>query len=761
MNLYYRKILDSFPRVTIKSIIFFLGFLLVIYPFLFNFFILRENNFLLDSVLLLNLPKYFLDLFNNGSIFFVGTYSTQQIIFFPIFIILLALQSIFSPFVSFFIFILVLYFLSYRSFLHFLLLFKKVEPSTLDYAITCFLGVLFYSSLSFFFYIQNGLTSYLPYLLLPLILNYSFKYLFEQNKKYLFYLLLSSFFLGSVNLTFIIIIICSLNIFYALSYKFSRLKISDFVKRVITLNLFLAPMLSFALGPFLINFLGGGNISSKLIQISEHFYSKNTNYINIITGRTDWAFFDGWKNIPYYSFASFYQNHYILALSFIPLILAVISLFNRRVRSEFGVLFYGLWIWLLFIFQMMLGLHNPVYSYLYNHIAEFQIFRNITKFAPLFYLVILMIIYLYVRAQKNQLVKKIILLFLVLAAFYNLPYWTNPKVFFKDRGIISIPQYWRDASFYINNNLNFSDKILVLPATYILDDYSWGEKNYGIRGSLFDVLTDVRTYRLSPVQIGDVNFQDDARQVFVDDTSYVRGQRIDFAQLSRLVSRYNFNFIAVTNDLLSVDYQTEQDTIDWLQASGYVKIKNFGQIDLYENAKLFKSILEGDDLSYIKKSNFAYDIVLKNINSARVIRFRESFHSGWEMSIRKNARLIDCRDWQQYPGTTIKECIKESVAKFDILNQQFFTKNIELANNKDPEEISNNWLINPEYLKNSLDKSYYTENADGSINIGLTLYFKPQLYFYFNLIVVGTMVLGCLGYLGWGSVRRWKRKDKQ
>jgi hypothetical protein len=49
-------------------------------------------------------------------------------------------------------------------------------------------------------------------------------------------------------------------------------------------------------------------------------------------------------------------------------------------------------------------------------------------------------------------------------------------------------------------------------------------------------------------------------------------------------------------------------------------------------------------------------------------------------------------------------------------------------------------------------------NPNGSYNIRLTLYFKPQSYFYLGLIVSGVTLAGCLGYLGWIGVRNFRIK---
>ena len=71
------------------------------------------------------------------------------------------------------------------------------------------------------------------------------------------------------------------------------------------------------------------------------------------------------------------------------------------------------------------------------------------------------------------------------------------------------------------------------------------------------------------------------------------------------------------------------------------------------------------------------------------------------------------------------------------------------------------WTIDPEYVKHNFSKAYYKENSDGSIDIKLTLYFKPQSYFYLGLTISSITLLGCLVYLGWDFVkRRGKKADK-
>ena len=75
-------------------------------------------------------------------------------------------------------------------------------------------------------------------------------------------------------------------------------------------------------------------------------------------------------------------------------------------------------------------------------------------------------------------------------------------------------------------------------------------------------------------------------------------------------------------------------------------------------------------------------------------------------------------------------------------------------------DYANQWTIDPEYIKANFDKSMYKENPDGSIDLELTLYFKPQSYFYLGIIISGTTLILCLGYLGYTFYRKRKQGSR-
>jgi hypothetical protein len=53
-----------------------------------------------------------------------------------------------------------------------------------------------------------------------------------------------------------------------------------------------------------------------------------------------------------------------------------------------------------------------------------------------------------------------------------------------------------------------------------------------------------------------------------------------------------------------------------------------------------------------------------------------------------------------------------------------------------------------------------TQSPDGSYDIEMQIEFWPQRWFYLGLLVSGTTLLGCLGYLGWQGVAAIRRKQE-
>jgi len=152
--------------------------------------------------------------------------------------------------------------------------------------------------------------------------------------------------------------------------------------------------------------------------------------------------------------------------------------------------------------------------------------------------------------------------------------------------------------------------------------------------------------------------------------------------------------------------------------------------DRFRNEKLYMT----DDLSefpedfsrveYHKDASYQYTLSIKGIREEEHLVFLDPYHKLWELYLRKDRE-------------------KFLIGSPDIVF-----------------DYANGWTIDPEYIKKNFPKEAYTVNPDGSINLELTLYFKPQSYFYLGLIISGTTLILCLSYLSYDFIKRRKKSLK-
>jgi len=162
------------------------------------------------------------------------------------------------------------------------------------------------------------------------------------------------------------------------------------------------------------------------------------------------------------------------------------------------------------------------------------------------------------------------------------------------------------------------------------------------------------------------------------------------------------------------------------------KIKDFGtRYSLYEinnkymNDKIyltndFNTISSDPSLNFEKKTNYEYKISIKNLTVEKKLVFLDPYYKGWSLYFTNSGDLV--------------------------------SKNIFVLN------YANGWTINPVEIQKKYPASFYHKNDDGSINLELTLYFKPQKYFYIASMISILSLFGSLVYIILNFLNRRSRK---
>ena len=195
------------------------------------------------------------------------------------------------------------------------------------------------------------------------------------------------------------------------------------------------------------------------------------------------------------------------------------------------------------------------------------------------------------------------------------------------------------------------------------------------------------------------------------------------------------------DDLFKEYYKTRQYYIDVLNNQSYLKKvpletshlvvyenKNYRpHIYATKNKETIQEDIPFEKVDFEFRNSTEYVVHLKNVSSPVHLNFSEKYHPDWRVR-------VGVFHW------------------IDVLKQKdyFLPEGFHLKN----DSKLNSFVIDPKYIKNNVSRDLYKENLDGSIDVNLTLYFKPQSYFKLGLIISGVSLVGCLGYLGWYWVRR-------
>jgi len=395
----------------------------------------------------------------------------------------------------------------------------------------------------------------------------------------------------------------------------------------------------------------------------------------------------------------------------------------------------------------LLKQQNPpfgfIYVWLFYHLPTFSLFRESNKFI-IFFLPISLLFGFSISFINTKFKKQITkIVFLAIVAFIVL--------------INVIPVINKQiGTLFVNHNMS-NDYV-------ILNNFLFNQTNY-FRDIVVPRDSSWQAYSILHPKISNVDIVGGNWSNFINYKQHDN----DWPVQSQIVDIYNKNFSNQLFDITAIKYvivpiqdiandddaffpyggdknpNIRQWYIDQLDKVKWLKKIDIGTKDLvvYENEDFRDHIYTTDKQETIYKNLQAknvdyqfinpteYKIKLTNIATSTYLNFSEAYHFDWSLRVGNF-------NW------------------FNVLTDKnyFFDGKYHFEN----DAHLNSFLIDPNYIKQNFDKSYYKENPDGSIDVELTLYFKPQSYFYLGIIISGTTLVGCFEYLGYDFVKRRKKR---
>jgi hypothetical protein len=472
------------------------------------------------------------------------------------------------------------------------------------------------------------------------------------------------------------------------------------------------------------------------------------------------AFDFGWKLKN--DFLSLYDHTF--ALNFLFLIVFAVGVWgykrylDREKRGLFLTLLLAFLI-ALYFFTVNIGPLKDLFL-LFGRIPGFVMFRNFfDKFAPgyvIIYSILMTVSLVIFKKQFSSLIRYVECAFLIVVLInfstvkstVNSPLWTTDNVY----KTIRIPDEYLNFMQDIRSHISSTNNILSIPfgsSTYTVIKDSTSENVYvGVSPvKIFSGVNDIS---------GHISFNFSKEANSIDKIIIERR----YEELRKILHGYNINYVLVTNNipkqvLASWIYDpnllAKQDA-EFMSAIAGKKVleSSNGHYILYET-KDPNILINSTDTVFRKLSPVKYELYIRNLKNPRTVTFNDTYHDGWKLFPSTIQKMDGCVG---KPTIGSMEC----PGRFDFFSQEdlgyLFEKIVASDSHTTTDGISNSWLLKPEELKKMLSKESYTINKDGSINVSLTLYFKPQLYLYYGLII---SVLSLLAGT-WYMLHTWRNR---
>lgn len=354
-----------------------------------------------------------------------------------------------------------------------------------------------------------------------------------------------------------------------------------------------------------------------------------------------------------------------------------------------------------------------IFLYLYNHIPLFSIFRtpDIRFGFPM--VLSLAILLLFISRQYRTYIFFIGLGIIIF--FQSLPFFTGIAI----RGesiknkyynrILYIPNDYVQVAKFLNSDPG-SGYILPIPSMsyghYLLD----GKKNHVGQDMLSKLIKRPFIY----LSLSDGTYQKTYK------TLYDALEKKD----SNRLGQFPIKYIIFRNDVVceSCKPLSESDL-----GSSYKEVMLNKTFRVYKNEK-YTPLINGNNVTFTQINPLEYRLSIRNLKKSEDINLLLSFSKDWKVFLNTNQDVMRCVQ-RKILTSDIQECNNQMRYFSDNELQYLWQKPILGKNQREVFGYANSWNIDAVMIKKNFNSRYYTMNKDGSVNISLTLYYYPQVWY--------------------------------
>jgi hypothetical protein len=405
------------------------------------------------------------------------------------------------------------------------------------------------------------------------------------------------------------------------------------------------------------------------------------------------------------------------------------------------------------------------------------IFRSSDKiavFIPFFTI----FLFIYALNKINLWRKWIIIIYLIvfLSISFILSWWIVKQYLYKNNNysnIVKIPEEYYDIKKYINSDNNINS-VLSIPYS-VVNSLNWSnyQKWWYLWHDILHLLYN-KNY-ISANSYDHIIIENKQSLKRFSDSS----EKLE--NLIQIIENFWWRYIINHKDVENRYLWLTTENLNKLENSNIIKLleKN-DYFDLYEvNKNYINPLINWTDLNFKKINPTKYKIKI-HLDWEKELSFLQSHNFKWNLYLNKDEFNCEITWIYKNSWNSIKECkhfetffeweelsylyrkpIFEKSHKLvnDYANWWSISKEkiVNYVNNYYSEELKKEWY--PKKLYNwNIDYKYYIVNKDWSIDVELTLYFKPQSYFYLGLLITGIIFLLLILWLIIDTMKN--KKDK-
>ena len=425
----------------------------------------------------------------------------------------------------------------------------------------------------------------------------------------------------------------------------------------------------------------------------------------------------------------------------IPIFAFLGLLFNKKNKN---VVFFGIISLLgILLTKQVADPFSDIYKWLFDNFPGFNAFREASKFYFLIMLGYSILIGAFIEwlwthwnKKRWQIFSKYVLTFFIAGIFL----WNTKPLITKEIGTLFVSRHIPNDYTILKDKI--LDEDMYFRTLWVPEQSRWSfysNQNPKI-GLINTIQSDWKNFVYTSWQKKLMSGQESILEFF----------SLDFSNNLLDISSVKYIIIPIqdiaNDDDFFVHYGGKEDPnirdwyIDQINILPWLKRIDIGTKNLiiYENKNFRTHIyttekeetiyenIPFEEVTHAFKNPTEYTIRLENISQPIWLNFSEKYHPDWKV------RVGEFHWWEVlWKGDTY------------FLSDEFHKKN----NAK-----LNSFLIDPKVIC----KQYTcTSKNDGSFDMNITLYFRPQSFVYFGLIISLTTFVVCIGYLTWYGTRKW------